>query len=112
MACGRQAVAVRCRTAASWSPLPTTRARLNVHIVDPSAYAPPYDHELCTALARAGASVELHTSRFAYGPVPANAEYRSCRTFYRWQPATRRPRVRRFAKLAQHGPDMLAYRRR
>src|SRR3954469_4393447 len=83
---------------------------LNVHVVDPSAYAPPYDHELCRALARAGANVELHTSRFAYGPVPTDDEYLTQRSFYRWQPGHQR--VRRFAKLAQHGPDMLAYRLR
>ena len=44
---------------------------MRVHIVDPSAYTPPYDHALSAALAAAGADVELFTSRFAYGPVPA-----------------------------------------
>jgi glycosyltransferase involved in cell wall biosynthesis len=88
-----------------------TISPLNVHIVDPSAFAPPYDHELCSALARAGADVELHTSRFSYGPVPDGGDYRVYRSFYRLQPA-RRVRARRLAKLAQHGPDMLAYRRR
>src|SRR3954467_84252 len=83
---------------------------LRVHVVDPSAYAPPYDHELCTALGRAGAHVELYTSPFAYGPVPEGVEYRVHRSFYRWQPGPNY--VRRLAKLAQHGPDMLAYRHR
>src|SRR3954452_1246156 len=83
---------------------------LNVHVVDPSAYAPPYDHELCRALARAGANVELHTSRFAYGPVPAGEQYRTQRSFYRWQPGD--ARARRFAELVQHAPDMLASRHR
>ena len=41
-----------------------------VHVVDPAAYTPPYDHALSAALARAGAQVELITSRFPHGPVP------------------------------------------
>src|SRR3954454_18430322 len=46
---------------------------LRVLQVDPSAYTPPYDHALCTALAEAGAQVTLATSRFGYGEVPARA---------------------------------------
>jgi len=42
---------------------------MKVHVVDPSAYTPPYDHALCSALGGAGAEVSLYTSRFAYGPV-------------------------------------------
>ena len=48
---------------------------MRVHVVDPSAFTPPYDHALCGALAAAGADVELYTSRFAYGPVAAAAGY-------------------------------------
>src|SRR3954453_1082894 len=105
--------APRPRPANTWSTMTSMAVHepLNVHVVDPSAYAPPYDHELCRALARAGADVELHTSRFAYGPVPGDNGYRTYRSFYRRQPA-RGPRARRLAQLAQHGPDMLAYRRR
>ena len=44
---------------------------MRVHIVDPSAYTPPYDHALCQALAAAGAEVDLYTSHFAHGPVAA-----------------------------------------
>ena len=40
---------------------------MHVHVVDPSAYTPPYDHALSAALAAQGAEVELFTSRFAYG---------------------------------------------
>ena len=43
---------------------------MRVDVVDPSAYAPHYDHGLCGALARAGARVRLVTSDFRYGPVP------------------------------------------
>src|SRR3954470_9995434 len=81
---------------------------LRVLQVDPSAYTPPYDHALCTALAEAGAQVTLATSRFGYGDVPAPAGYvRDERAFYRRQPQ----RARLAAKLAQHVPDMLRLRR-
>ena len=81
------------------------------HVVDPSAYTPPYDHALCAALARAGADVELVTSAFAYGPVPAPAGYAVRERFYRLAPGAPGSRLRRAAKLAQHVPDMLRYRR-
>ena len=55
---------------------------MRVHIVDPSAYTSPYDHELCAALARAGAEVELYTSRFAHGTPPASDSYVRHETFY------------------------------
>jgi glycosyltransferase involved in cell wall biosynthesis len=85
---------------------------VRVHIVDPSAYTPPYDHELCAALARAGADVELYTSRFAHGEVPAAEGYSRYELFYRVSRNARDARVRRALKLAEHVPDMLAYRSR
>ncbi len=86
---------------------------MRVHLVDPSAFTPPYDHALAGALARAGLDVELHTSRFLYGPTPRPYGYRVVERFYG---AAARPRVRdtpaRMAvKLAEHVPEMLAYRR-
>jgi glycosyltransferase involved in cell wall biosynthesis len=81
-----------------------------VHIVDPSAYTPPYDHALCAALARAGARVELHTSRFDHGALAAPDGYVRVQSFYRHAPA--HGPLRRAAKLAEHVPDMLRYRRR
>ncbi|HEX3510136.1 MAG TPA: glycosyltransferase family 4 protein [Solirubrobacteraceae bacterium] len=80
-----------------------------VHVVDPSAYTPPYDDALCAALARAGVDVELHTSRFAHGAAPRAEGYVRREDFYR---APAPAALRRFAKLAQHVPDMLRYRRR
>ena len=85
---------------------------MRVHLVDPSAFTPPYDHALAGALARTGLDVELHTSRFLYGPTPQPEGYRVVERFYG---ASRRPRVRdtpaRMAvKLAEHVPEMLAYR--
>ena len=56
------------------------------HVVDPSAYTPPYDHALCAALARAGADVELVTSRFAYGDVPRRARLRRSRALLPLRP--------------------------
>ena len=84
---------------------------MRVDVVDPSAFTPPYDHALCAALSRAGAEVELVTSRFAYGPVPRAEGYAVREAFYRLAPGRAGSRLRLGAKLAQHVPDMLRYRR-
>ena len=84
---------------------------MRVHLVDPAAYTPPYDHALSAALARAGADVTLVTGPFAHGDVPrirSHSPYAVDERFYRWSPA----RGRRVARLAQHVPDMLRYRAR
>src|SRR5919201_4902138 len=83
-----------------------------VQIVAPPADTPPYDRSRCAALARAGADVELVTSRFAHGPVPPAEGYRVREAFYR-RAAARAPgaRGRRALKLAEHVGDMLRYRR-
>jgi glycosyltransferase involved in cell wall biosynthesis len=83
---------------------------VRVHVVDPSAYTPPYDHALCRALGAAGADVELVTSRFAYGPVAAPDGYVRRELFYRAALGAPGGRVRMACKLAQHVPDMLRYR--
>jgi len=87
-------------------------APVRVHVVDPPAYTPPYDHALCGALARAGAEVTLVTSAFAYGDVPQGTGYRVDHAFYARGPQTPGGRARQAARLAQHVPDMLRYRRR
>jgi len=84
---------------------------MRVHLVDPSAYTPPYDHALCSALAAEGAQVQLHTSHFAHGPVAPAAGYERCESFYRLAARVADARVRRAVKLAEHVPDMLRYRR-
>jgi len=91
---------------------------MRVHVVDPSAYTPPYDHALCRALARAGAEVELITSRFDYGPVAAAEGYVRRELFYglahrgdRGGAGAPRTRTRIALKLAEHVPEMLRYRR-
>jgi glycosyltransferase involved in cell wall biosynthesis len=96
---------------------------MRVQIIDPSAYTPPYDHALCTALASAGADVELLTSRFAYGSVPEPQGYARREIFYRRAHAdggagaaalgavSGRSRTRLALKLAEHVPGMLRARR-
>jgi len=79
---------------------------VRVHLVDPPAYTPPYDHALAGALAAAGAEVTLVTGRFAHGEVPQPRGYAVDERFYRWSPLY----GRRAARLAQHVPDMLGYR--
>ena len=86
---------------------------MRVQLVDPSAFTPPYDRALAAALARAGAEVELLTSRFLYGPVPARRGLpgaRSASTAAAPRAASRRP-ARRAFKLAEHLPDMLRFAR-
>lgn len=56
---------------------------MRVLLADPPAFTPPYDHELAAALARAGADVELITSRFRFGAAPTPAGYRRREPFYR-----------------------------
>ena len=85
---------------------------MRVQIVDPSAFTPPYDHALSGALARAGADVELVTSRFLYGPVPREDGYRVTEAFYnRTAERGLDAPARRAFKLAEHVPDLLRFRR-
>ena len=83
---------------------------MRVHLVDPSAYTPPYDHALASALARVGAEVALITSRFGYGAVPAPDGYAVRELFYRHARGAPGSRARLAAKLIEHVPDMLRYR--
>jgi glycosyltransferase involved in cell wall biosynthesis len=55
---------------------------VRVLLADPPAFTPWYDHELATALARAGADVELATSPFRFGELPAPDGYRRSERFY------------------------------
>ena len=55
---------------------------MRVLLADPPAFTPWYDHELAEALARAGADVELATSRFRFGDVPSPTGYRRRERFY------------------------------
>lgn len=91
---------------------------INVQIVDPPAWTPPYDHALSAALARAGARVELVTTHFPLTAAPSGEGYAVDRRFYRGSSrlgadSRRGPALaaRRALKLAEHVPDMLRYRR-
>ncbi len=84
---------------------------VRVHVIDPSAYTPPYDHALCNALASAHVDVELFTSHFVYGPVAKPNRYVRHEFFYRGAFGAPSGRLRLASKLAQHVPDMLRYRR-
>jgi glycosyltransferase involved in cell wall biosynthesis len=86
---------------------------MKVVITDPPAFTPAYDHELAAALARAGADVELVTSRFRFGEAPRPDGYRRSEPFY---PVSSRlfgrSRLRLPLKAAEHVPGMLALLRR
>jgi glycosyltransferase involved in cell wall biosynthesis len=85
---------------------------MRVQLVDPSAFTPPYDRALAAALARAGAEVELATTRFLYGPVPPAEGYRVRERFYRRSAARGlEARARLPFKAAEHVADMLRFRR-
>jgi glycosyltransferase involved in cell wall biosynthesis len=86
---------------------------VRVDLVDPSAFTPPYDRALAAALARAGVDVALVTSRFGYGDVPPAEGYVVDERFYRraGRVGAAGSKARLIAKLAEHVPDMLAYRR-
>jgi glycosyltransferase involved in cell wall biosynthesis len=55
---------------------------VRVLLADPPAFTPWYDHELAQALGAAGADVELATSRFRFGDLPAAEGYRRSERFY------------------------------
>ncbi len=85
---------------------------MKVQLVDPSAFTPPYDRALAAALARAGAQVELLTSRFLYGPVPPAEGYGVEERFYRRSTSRGLEAPARVPfKALEHVPDMLRFRR-
>jgi glycosyltransferase involved in cell wall biosynthesis len=85
---------------------------VRVLLADPPAFTPPYDHELAAALARAGADVDLVTSRFRFGAAPEPDGYRRRELFY---PASSRlfgrSRLRLPLKVAEHPLGLAALRR-
>jgi glycosyltransferase involved in cell wall biosynthesis len=76
---------------------------VRVLLADPAAFTPQYDHELAAALARAGAEVELATSRFRFGETPRPVDY--CRSEIFYPLSSRlfgRSRLRLPLRLAEH----------
>jgi glycosyltransferase involved in cell wall biosynthesis len=76
---------------------------VRVLLADPPAFTPWYDHELAAALARAGADVELATSRFRFGEPPTANGYRRSERFYPLSSRLfKRSRLRLPLKAAEH----------
>jgi glycosyltransferase involved in cell wall biosynthesis len=92
--------------------MPARQSPPSVQLVDPSAFTPPYDRALAAALARAGADVELVTTRFLYGSVPEPDGYRVDERFYQRTAERGLSTSGRLPfKAAEHLRDMLAFRR-
>jgi glycosyltransferase involved in cell wall biosynthesis len=80
---------------------------VHVALCDPPAFTPQYDHELAAALVRAGAEVELVTSRFRFGEAPAPDGYARRELFYPWSArAFRRSPLRLPLKALEHPVGM------
>jgi glycosyltransferase involved in cell wall biosynthesis len=86
---------------------------MRVLLADAPAYTPPYDHALARALAGAGVDVELATSRFRFGSVPAPVGYAVRELFYPLSTRVRHERARLALKAVEHpiGLARLALRR-
>ncbi len=86
---------------------------MRVLLADPPAFTPQYDHELASALARAGADVELVTSPFRFGDPPAPDGYTRSELFYPLSSRLfRRSRLRIPVKLVEHPLGLARLRRR
>jgi glycosyltransferase involved in cell wall biosynthesis len=86
---------------------------VHVVIADPPAYTPFYDHELAAALARAGADVDVVTSRFRFGTVQPPDGYRRTDLFYPLSSRLfRRSRLRVPLKALEHPVGMARLARR
>jgi glycosyltransferase involved in cell wall biosynthesis len=84
-----------------------------VVLADPPAFTPAYDHELAAALVRAGADVELVTSRFRFGEVASPNGYRRSEPFYPLSSRLfRRSRLRLPLKIVEHVPGSVSLLRR
>jgi glycosyltransferase involved in cell wall biosynthesis len=76
---------------------------LRIVLADPSSFTPEYDHELASSLARAGADVELATSRFRFGEAIAPEGYKRNELFYPLSSRIfRRSRLRLPLKALEH----------
>jgi glycosyltransferase involved in cell wall biosynthesis len=86
---------------------------VRIVLADPPAFTPAYDHELAAALGRAGQDVELVTSRFRFGDVPAPTGYVRSEPFYPLSSRLfRRSRLRLPLKAIEHPFGAAALNRR
>jgi glycosyltransferase involved in cell wall biosynthesis len=82
---------------------------MRVVIADPPAYTPPYDRSLAGALARAGARVELVTSRFRFGAVAPPEGYDASEWFYPLSSRLGGTRLRLAVKAVEHPLGMARF---
>jgi glycosyltransferase involved in cell wall biosynthesis len=82
---------------------------MRVVIADPPAYTPPYDRSLAAALARAGAEVELVTSRFRFGAVAEPEGYEAREWFYPLSSRIGGSRLRLAVKAVEHPLGMARF---
>ncbi len=82
---------------------------MRVVIADPPAYTPPYDRSLSAALARAGADVELITSRFRFGTVAPPEGYEAREWFYPLSSRMSGTRLRLALKAVEHPLGMARF---
>ena len=82
---------------------------MRVVVADPPAYTPPYDRSLCAALARAGADVELVTSRFRFGAIVEPAGYEAHEWFYPLSSRMSGTRLRLAVKALEHPLGMARF---
>jgi len=86
---------------------------MRVLLADPPAFTPQYDHELASALSRAGADVELVTSPFRFGEPPEPDGYIRSELFYPLSSRVfRRSPLRIPVKLVEHPLGLARLRRR
>jgi glycosyltransferase involved in cell wall biosynthesis len=75
---------------------------MRVVLADPPAFTPPYDHELASALARAGVDVTLVTSAFRFGRRPEADGYRLDERLYPRSSRVGRDALRRPLRVLEH----------
>lgn len=86
---------------------------VRIVLADPPAFTPAYDHALASALAEAGADVELVTSRFRFGESPRPDGYVRSEIFYPLSSRLfRRSRLRVPLKVLEHPFGVNALNRR
>ncbi len=87
---------------------------MRIQIVDPGAYSPPYDHSLCSALAKRGVDVALVTGPNTYGLTHDPDGYEVQQFFYRHlaRISPKRGLRRKALQILEHGPGMIRYRSR
>jgi glycosyltransferase involved in cell wall biosynthesis len=79
---------------------------MHVILADPPAFTPPYDHELASALARAGVEVALVTAPFRFGARPDPDGYALDEAFYPRSSRIERQAARIAVRALEHPRDM------